>query len=227
MGSPVARRAAEAVRAAAPHLRAAEQAARRRAFIARTKTAAFLAHATVDIDLAPDVWIGHDVRVTFEPWSHNRLHVGPQSRLEDRVLIQLKGGTIRIADLVRVRRDCVLNVAGELEIDGDNLVGWNCVIHCSTRIHLERMVTVAEQVTLADSSHYYTTPDEHIWHNVRTGSIEIGRNSWVCPKSTITRDAKIGSHCIVGSGSVVVGEVPSGSLASGVPATIRPLPLPW
>jgi acetyltransferase-like isoleucine patch superfamily enzyme len=86
---------------------------------------------------------------------------------------------------------------------------------------------VAEHVTLADSSHFFTEPDEHFWHNVRKGSIEIGRNTWICPKVTVTRDVRIGSHCIVAAGSVVVDDIPDGSLASGVPATSRPMPLPW
>jgi len=221
------RLSARALRAVVPPAQALATSARRRAFVARVKTAAAVANATVDLTIAPDVVIGRNVDVTFEPWSRNVLQIGEQSRLEDRVLIQLKGGTIRIGDRVQIRRDCVLNVAGELTLDGDTPVSWGSVIHCSTRIHLERMVGLAEQVTLADSSHYFTEPEAHFWHNIRTGSIEVGRNTWLCPKVTVTRDAKIGSHCIIGAGSVVVGEVPSGSLASGVPATFRPLPLPW
>jgi acetyltransferase-like isoleucine patch superfamily enzyme len=223
----VRRSAVRALRALTPTAQAALTSSRRQAFIARTRLAAAVVNATVDLTIAPDVVIGRDVRVTVEPHTRNVLQIGPKSRLDDRVLVQLKGGTIRIGDEVKVRRDCVLNVAGELIIEGDSPISWGTVIHCSSRIHLERMVGMGEYVTLVDSSHYFTEPDAHWWHNVRTGSIEIGRDTWLCPKVTVTRDAKIGSHCIVGAGSVVVGEVPAGSLASGVPATFRPLPLPW
>ena len=34
---------------------------------------------------------------------------------------------------------------------------------------------IAEQVTIADSSHFFTTPDEHFWHNVRRGRVRVGR----------------------------------------------------
>jgi acetyltransferase-like isoleucine patch superfamily enzyme len=216
-----------AASALGPQARTASTAARRRAFIARTRLAAAWVNATIELDIADDIRIGRDVRVVVQPWSHNALHVGPGSTVEDRVRILLKGGTIRLGDNVTIRRGCVLNVAGDLELDGENLLSWFTVIHCSTRIHLERMAIVGEHVTIADSSHYFTEPDAPIYHNLRTGSIEIGRNTWLCPKATVTRDAKIGSHCIVGSGSVVVGEIPAGSLASGVPATYRPLSLPW
>lgn len=200
---------------------------RRQAFIARTRAAAIAAHATIDLDVSPEAEIGRNVRVEFAPWSHNVLHVGPQTQLGDGVFIQLSGGTIRIGDLVRVRRNCVFNVSGELVVEGDSLISWGTVFHCNTRIHLERMVIAGEYTTFADSSHRFTEPDVSIWDGVKAGSIEVGRNTWIAAKAVIARDAKIGSHCIIAGNSLVNGEVPSGSLARGVPATITPLTLPW
>jgi acetyltransferase-like isoleucine patch superfamily enzyme len=101
------------------------------------------------------------------------------------------------------------------------------VIHCSNSVTIAPLAGLAEQVTIADSSHYFTTPDQHFWHNVRVGSVSVGYNTWICPKVTLARGAAVGAHCIIGSNSVVVGVVPDGSLASGVPAEIRPLSLPW
>ena len=59
------------------------------------------------------------------------------------------------------------------------------------------------------------------------GMLKILCNTWICPKVTLTRTADVGSHCIVAAGSVVVGSVPDGHLASGVPATSSPMRLPW
>src|SRR4051794_38191877 len=174
-----AHRAVAAARVAGPRTRAADTALRRRAFLARTKLAATWAHATVRLDIADDVRIGAGVRVVFEPWSHNVLEIGPGSVLEDRVRILLKGGMVRLGDRVEIRRDCILNVAGNLVADGENIFSWNCVVHCSNDIRLARMAMFAEHVTLADSSHFYTEPDQHLYHNVRTGTITIGRNTWL------------------------------------------------
>jgi len=214
-------------RVMAPHSRAAMQSARRKAFIAQTRAAATWNNATVDLRIDPDVRIGRGVRVTFEAWTHNVLHVGPGCSIDDGVLIQLKGGSVVLAERVELRRNVVLNVAGRLVCEGDNPISWNSVIHCSNAVTLAPMVGLAEQVTIADSSHYFTAPDDHFWHNVRVGEVHVGRNTWICPKVTLARGARVGAHCIVGSNSVVVGEVPDGSLASGVPVVIRPLTLPW
>lgn len=214
-------------RRAAPTVTAAWQRARRAAFVARTRSAARLVRASVDLDVADDLRVGRGVQVTFEPGSRNVLRVGPGSTFEDRVLIMLKGGSIDLGVHVQVRRDVVLNVAGTFRAEAECILSWGSVVHCSDEVVLERMAGLAEQVTVADSSHYVTEPGGHFYHNVRTAPVRIGRNTWVCPKATVTRGADVGSCCIVGSGSVVTGRVPDGHLASGVPAVVRPLPLPW
>lgn len=208
-------------------MRMNRQRLRRAVFVLRVRRAAARVGATVELDLAADLWVGRDVEVGFAPGSHNVLRLGPSCRIDDRVLLMLKGGTLDGGDRIEIRRGVVLNVGGILRLDGENPLSWGTVIHCSQDVHLERMVGAAEYVTIVDSSHHFTEPDEHWWHNVRTGSVRIGRNTWLCPKSTVTRGADIGSHCIVASGSVVTGRVPDGHLASGVPAVIKPLDLPW
>jgi acetyltransferase-like isoleucine patch superfamily enzyme len=200
---------------------------RRALLVARVRRTARRVGATVDLDLAPDLFLGRRVTVTVMPETHSVVRFGPGSRIEDGVLLMLKGGQLEAGPRVELRRDVVVNLAGRLRIDGDTPISWNSVIHCSNDVHLEEMAGLAEQVTVADSSHFFTTPDEHFWHNVRKGAVRVGRNTWICPKVTLTRTADVGSHCIVGAGSVVVGVVPDGHLASGVPATSSPLPLPW
>ena len=211
----------------APHVNRAVQRGRRLSLIARAQAAAKLAGATLELDLADDLVLGRDIRITLEPGTANLLRIGRGSRIEDRVLVMLKGGTIEAGERTELRRDVILNVAGRLVLEGDNAVSWGCIIHCSNDVRLEPMAGIAEQSTIADSSHFFTTPEEHFWHNVRTGSVRIGSNTWVCPKSTLARGADVGAHCIVGCNSVVSGVVPDGPLASGVPAVVRPLPLPW
>jgi acetyltransferase-like isoleucine patch superfamily enzyme len=224
------RTAADLVRATrglAPPSRAAVQATRRKALIAQIKATAIWNDATVDLRIDPDVRIGRRVRVTVEPWSHNVLHVGSGSWIDDDVLLQLKGGQVLVGPRVQLRRSLVLNVAGRLECAGDNVVSWNTVIHCSADVHIGSRTIIGEHVTIADSSHYFTAPEDHVWHNVRRGSVRIGDNTWICAKATLGRGADVGSHCIIGGNTVVTGEVPDGSIASGVPAVVRPLALPW
>jgi acetyltransferase-like isoleucine patch superfamily enzyme len=211
-----------------PAVDRATQQARRSAFVARTQAAAFWAGAELDLQVAPDVEIARDVRVTFGRNTTNRLVLGPSVAIEEGVRIRFNGGKLEMADRVRLRPDVVMNIGGgHVEMLADCVLSWNAVVHCSEHVFLDEMVGVAEQVTIADTNHYFTTPDEYFWHNARSKPVSIGRNTWICPKVSIAPGAKVGAHCIVTSNSVVVGEIPDGSLATGVPAQARPMHLPW
>ncbi len=203
--------------------------ARRAAFIARLKLQAAWNGARVDVDVAPDVRFGKDIAITVFPGSSNVLRIGPGSRIDDRVLFILNDGRIDLGDHVEVRRDTTFMMwGGSLELAGENILSWGNVIHCASSIRLGRMTSTNEWVTIVDSSHYFTTPDEFFYHNTKTGPIEVGVNTWICSKATLARNAKVGDHCIIAGNSIVTGEVPSGHLASGVPAQIvRELELPW
>lgn len=205
----------------------AANAVRRARFIAQVQRRVWQVGAKVELDLVPDVVFGRHLRVLVDPGVRTVLRLGEGSSIEDGVTFMLKGGALLGGPRVEIRRDCVLNLTGTLRIDGDTPLSWGTVIHCSNDIHLEAKVGIAEQVTIADSSHYFTTPDEHFWHNTKVGSVHVGANTWLCPKVTLVSGADVGAHCIVAAGSVVTGKVPDGHLASGVPAKARPLDLPW
>lgn len=226
-GSVLRRAARRAVVAGGPPVQSAARALRRSAFLARVQLAAAAADATVDLDVAPDVRIGARVRVVFAPWTSNALTIGAGSLLEDDVRVQLKGGTVRIGERTEVRRGTLMNVAGNLDVADDVVLSWGCVLHCSASIRIDPMVLVGEYSTFADSSHYFTSPGETAWHNVRSGPITVGRGCWFGAKTTVGRGATIGAHCIVAAGSLVSGQVPDGSLARGVPAQLTALDLPW
>jgi acetyltransferase-like isoleucine patch superfamily enzyme len=204
-----------------------QRVARRAAFLASVKAAAWKGGATVDVQLHPSLVVGKDVTVTVDPGTRSVMRFGAGCLLGDRVLIALKGGQLLVGDEVDIRRDCVLSITGRLRIDGQSPISWGCVFHCSEDIHLETRVGLAEQVTVADSSHFFVDATSHFWHNVKKSPVRIGENTWLCPKATVTRGADIGTRCIVGSGSVVTGVVPDDHLATGVPAVVRPLPTPW
>lgn len=199
----------------------------RKAFIRRVRFGAAWVGATVDLEVGFDVTISRSAKVTFRPGSANVLRVGQGTSIADDVLIMLKGGEVLLGPRTDLRHNVVLNVAGRLELAGDNPVSWGSVIHCSNSVVIHETAGVAERVTIADSSHYFTTPGENFYHNTKVGSIVVGANTWLCPNATLTRLANVGDHCIVAAGSVVIGEIPPGHLASGVPAVATAMKLPW
>ncbi len=217
---------AAGVRGTLDRVDTATQQARRARLLGTIRGAAFRVYADVELAVAPDVTLGKGIRVSVQPGTHNRLAIAPGCRIGDGVRILLKGGSIALGPR-QVRAGAMLDVSGDFVMGADTVISWDTIIHCAHRVELAEMAGLAEQVTVADTSHYWTAPQDHFWHNVRAGEVYIGRNTWICPKVTIGRGARIGDFCLVASNSVVVGEVPDASFASGVPAVVRPLDHPW
>jgi acetyltransferase-like isoleucine patch superfamily enzyme len=202
---------------------------RRASFVAKVRFRAWRAHAEVELRLAPDVAIGRRVEVEIGAWSRTTVSIGARSMLGDGVHLRLRGGSLRLGEQVDVRGGAVLDVGGgDLYLEGPNNLSWGVVIHCAESVRLARFAHVAEYSTIVDSSHYYTAPDEWSYYNTRTDPVSLGEDVWVCPKSTIIGGVTIGDHTIVASNSVVIKDVESGMLVSGVPAkVVRALDLPW
>ena len=52
------------------------------------------------------------------------------------------------------------------------------------------------------------------------GSITIGSNVFIGMGSVILPGVTIGDNCVIGAGAVVTRDIPSGSVAAGVPAKV-------
>ena len=201
---------------------------RRAMFIARVRLLAAWHRSKIDLRVAPDVRIARGVRVEVEPRIRMEVRLGPRTRFDEGVYLLLKGGRLDCGPGTWLRRDVIVNVSGDLTFVDGNIMSWGTTIHCAESVRLEPLAGAAEDVTISDSSHYFTTPDTFFYMNTRTKPVVIGANTWLCPKATVTQGVSIGSHCIIASNSVAIVDVPDGHLASGVPARdIRPLPLPW
>jgi acetyltransferase-like isoleucine patch superfamily enzyme len=114
----------------------------------------------------------------------------------------------------------VLNVSGELALDGDNILSFYNIIHCAERIHLARFASASEFCTMVDSRHIHDGDSEYFYENVETAPIDIGRNVWLATKASVLMGTTIGDDALVASHAVVRGEVPARAMVGGIPAKV-------
>lgn len=85
-------------------------------------------------------------------------------------------------------------------------------------IYIAEGCLIASRATILSHEHVYRDPSDSRLPLKKPVRIEartfIGVSAVVCPGVTI------GSDCIIGAGSVVTKDIPSGSLAVGVPAKV-------
>jgi acetyltransferase-like isoleucine patch superfamily enzyme len=201
---------------------------RRALLLTRIRLLAAWFHATVEVDVADDLRIGRRVRVELAPDTRNVVRIGPGGTVGDDVRLMLKGGEVLAGRRVQIRHGSTLNVSGRLELHDGAAIGYSCFIHCAESVVLEPMAGLAEFVTIADSSHYFTTPETWFYDNMRTAPVRIGTNTWLCPRVSVASGVSIGSHAIVAANSLVTKNVPDGHVATGVPIdSLRALPQRW
>lgn len=189
-------------------------------FVLQLRLKARLKGAVIDLRVAPGVRVGPGVRVSVDRGSRNVLHLGDGCFLQEDVLVLLRGGELRMGPGCQLRRGVVLNVDGSLTFEGRNLVTYYSTIHCAERIVFRDRATAAEMVTVTDSRHFPDGDGEVFYDNTESAPVEIGENTWLAAKSTVTMGVSIGANCIVAANAVVVRDVPDGAVVAGIPGRI-------
>lgn len=170
--------------------------------------------------------VGRDVRVgpdlILELWANgtNELALGDATVISDWAVIDLRSGSIRLADHVQLRSWTLLKSSGALTLGSRCIVSYHATVHCAARVELGDRVTLAERCTVVDSDHPHDGSDAYFMDApVETGPVEIGSNTFVATGSVVARGARIGARSLVAAGSVVTaGPHPDGLMLAGAPA---------
>lgn len=116
------------------------------------------------------------------------------------------------------------------------LANYHLVIQDGAPIHIGNNVLIASNVTITTILHSMDAekrivqwvpqrfPKKHKGLYVKALPITIGNNVWICSNVTICAGVTIGDNTVIGAGSVVTQDIPSGFLACGTPCkVIRPI----
>lgn len=90
------------------------------------------------------------------------------------------------------------------------------------------LISVGDNTTIASRVLFLTHDAMHrIWHNMdgfdypeHFGEIHIGNNCFIGAQVILVGPVTIGDDCVVAAGSVVLRDVPAGSVVGGCPARV-------
>jgi UDP-N-acetylbacillosamine N-acetyltransferase len=108
-------------------------------------------------------------------------------------------------------------VARDVEVGGGSVVAAGAVINPAAVIGENVIVNtnagVDHECVIASGA--------HICPGVRlAGKVSVGEAAWVGIGSTVIEGITIGAGALIGAGSLVLGDIPAGMVAYGVPAKI-------
>jgi acetyltransferase-like isoleucine patch superfamily enzyme len=106
-------------------------------------------------------------------------------------------------------------------------IGKDCYIAGRTSFSTEPyLVEIGDHVAISTGCQFITH-DASTWLFRDThpdldvlGSISVGSNTYFGTNCTLLPNSRVGSNCIVGSGSVIRGAIPDGSVVFGNPAKV-------
>ncbi|MEH7577970.1 acyltransferase [Priestia megaterium] len=108
-------------------------------------------------------------------------------------------------------------------------MGNNCRIYRGVSFGSEPyLILLGNDVTITSGNNFITHDGSlRVLRNMgllpnsdRFGQIEIGNNVWIGLRCTIMPGVKIGDNVIIGTGSIVTKDIPSNSVAAGVPCKV-------
>lgn len=149
----------------------------------------------------------------------------------------LQGGALKeihIGENTRIQSHCVLecwNKFGNQNFEPTITIGSNCKIgeysHITAcnRIIIGDGALVGRFTLITDNSHGSLSLENSNIPPIKRelvskGEIVIGNNVWLGDKVTICGGVHIGDNVIIGANSVVTKDIPSNSMAAGVPAKV-------
>lgn len=97
---------------------------------------------------------------------------------------------------------------GRLEIGSHVFFNTNCCITCMGKITIGDYCKIANNLVIVDHDHNFKDKNGEFL----IGEVTIGNRVWIGANCTILKGTKIGDDCVIAAGSVVKGEVPSGTV---------------
>ncbi len=138
-------------------------------------------------------------RTRLDVFPFNRFEVGDKSVIEDFSIIN--------------------NGVGDVLIGQHSLIGISNVI--IGPVTIGNHVIFAQHIVASGLNHGYediTVPVRD--QKVRTAPIHIGDACWIGANVVLTAGVSVGSHSVIGAGSVVTKDIPAYAVAAGNPARV-------
>lgn len=152
-----------------------------------------------NVRLGRRVYVSDQVRLISE--RGGSIDIGDHSKVGTLSIVEDRGGFIRIG------RNTSINSFSVLYGHGGLAIGDDCIF--------------ATGLIIVPANHNFADPNQLIKEQGETKKgVTIGNGVWIGARVTVLDGVTIGDGAIIGAGAVVIDDVPSRSIAVGVPARV-------
>src|ERR1041385_1563362 len=169
------------------------------------------------------IWVNGRAVLGAKWFLRHATRVGARVRVFGTPVIQ-NSGTLVVGDRVRlISTIATLEVSigpeGTLEIGDQTFINYGTSIGATKHVRIGPRCNIGSHVMMIDNDFHRLEPERRP-EVPPSGPIVLEENVWLGSRVIVLRGVTIGAHSAIGAGSVVVDDVPSRSLAVGVPARV-------
>jgi acetyltransferase-like isoleucine patch superfamily enzyme len=144
--------------------------------------------------------------------------------VEGELLEALDDGRLRIGEGTLLEPGCWLTLAPDAQIE----IGTGCFLNSNVMLAAHERIEIGDHTMFAngcfvgDADHRFDDPNIPVtWQGFSSkGPVRIGSNCWFGANAVVTSGVTIGDRCVIGANSVVTKDLPPGTIAAGVPASV-------
>lgn len=120
---------------------------------------------------------------------------------------------------VFIEPDFICEMGNNISIGDNTFFNFNCIIFDMGEVTIGSNVMFGPRVGIYTTNHAFD-PIERINSIVVSKPVKIGNRVWVAADVKILQGVTIGDDSIIGAGSVVTHDIPSGVIAAGNPCKV-------
>lgn len=110
---------------------------------------------------------------------------------------------------------------GEVVIGAKSVLGQECTISAFQHISIGRECIVADRTMMIDFDHGVVEVERPVrYQGIYKRDVRIGHNVWVGYGACFLRGVTVGDNAVVGTSSVVTGDIPANAVCAGIPAQV-------
>jgi acetyltransferase-like isoleucine patch superfamily enzyme len=160
----------------------------------------------VRFEIPRNITLGKNVFIGESCWigtgtGKGQIEIEDNSFIAHRCTLAAQGGRIHIKEHVHISRGSYVNGIGNVIIGNDCMIGPNVIIISGTHNYNDVTIPIRKQGSLKKQ-------------------IVIEDNVWLAANVNVMPGVTIGEGSVIGAGAVVTKDIPSFSIAVGVPARI-------
>jgi len=127
---------------------------------------------------------------------------------------------LRIGKNVSIGFNCSFGGLGIIELSDYVVLNRNTSIDSSLSVKINKRTLIGPDCYFVDSNHSTNKEEILVSERINSKSIVIGENVWIGRGVTILSGVNVGDHAIIGAGAVVSNDIPSETIAVGIPAKV-------